>query len=153
MGVILLFKFALPNHVIGEPSVLTGDGPLGWEKRQQHYNTYADLGLALVVAGTFMEAVPPLCTAIGSARRRHRAFSSAGNKHRRRNQMQELLDMFADGSGFGDRDARRNAEQQLQVALAKEQQRIGNRLNWLTLFNVVVGLLNAAVLAFQVWHR
>jgi hypothetical protein len=145
IGVILLFYFALPNHVPGEPDVLASGGPqtLGWEKRQQHYNTYAHLGLVLVVAGTLMEAVPPLCTAIGSARR----------GLRRRNAMQELRDMFADGSGFGDPDARRNAEQRLQVALAEEQQRVGNRLNWLTFFLVFVGLLNVAVLAFQVWGK
>ena len=58
-----------------------------------------------------------------------------------------------DGSGFGDPDARRNAEQRLQVALAEEQQRVGNRLNWLTFFLVVIGLLNVAVLAFQVWGK
>ncbi len=66
---------------------------------------------------------------------------------------QELLDMFADGSGFGDPDARRNAEQRLQVLLAKEQQKIANRLNWFTLLLVIVGLLNVAVLAFQVWGK
>ncbi len=61
--------------------------------------------------------------------------------------------MFADGSGFGDPDARRNAEQRLQVLLAKEQQKIANRLNWFTLLLVIVGLLNVAVLAFQVWGK
>jgi hypothetical protein len=57
------------------------------------------------------------------------------------------------GSGFGDPDARRNAEQRLQMMLAGEQQRVGNRINWLTFFLVVVGLLNAAVLSFQVWGK
>jgi len=70
-----------------------------------------------------------------------------------RNEIQELLSMFADGSGFGDPDARRNAEQRLQVLLAKEQQKTAFRLNWLTFLLVVVGLLNVAVLAFQVWGK
>jgi hypothetical protein len=70
-----------------------------------------------------------------------------------RYQLQQLLNMFADGSGFGDPDARQNAETRLQVLLAKEQQKIGNRLNWLTFLLVVVGLLNVAVLAFQIWHK
>ena len=61
--------------------------------------------------------------------------------------------MFADVSGFADPDARRNAEQRLQVALAEEQQRVGNRLNRLTFFLVVVGLLNVTMLAFQVWGK
>jgi hypothetical protein len=70
-----------------------------------------------------------------------------------RRELRELLDMFQVGSGFGDPDARRNAEQRLQVLLAKEQQRTGNGLNLLTFLLVVVGLLNVAVLAFQVWGK
>jgi hypothetical protein len=70
-----------------------------------------------------------------------------------RNEIQELLKMFALGSGFGDPDARRNAEQRLQVLLAQEQQKTSARLNWLTFLLVVVGLLNVAVLAFQVWDK
>ena len=68
-------------------------------------------------------------------------------------EMQELLDMFKDGSGFGDPEARRNAELRLQVLLAKGQQKTANRLNWFTFLLVVVGLLNVAVLAFQVWRK
>jgi len=70
-----------------------------------------------------------------------------------RSELQELLDVFEVGSGFGDPEARRNAEQRLQVLLAKEQQRTGNRLNLLTFLLVAVGLLNVAVLAFQVWGK
>ncbi|MGH8532645.1 MAG: hypothetical protein ACREV1_07940 [Gammaproteobacteria bacterium] len=70
-----------------------------------------------------------------------------------RNEIQELLGMFEDGSGFGDPDARRNAEQRLQALLAREQQKIAARLNWLTLVLVVVGILNVVVLAFQVWGK
>lgn len=69
------------------------------------------------------------------------------------NEIQELLDQFREGNGFGDPDARLNAEQRLQVLLAREQQKIGTRLNWLTFFLVVVGLLNVVVLAFQVWGK
>jgi hypothetical protein len=70
-----------------------------------------------------------------------------------KNEIQGLLDMFSDESGFGDPDARRNAEQRLQVLLAKEQQKISTRLNWLTFFLVIVGLLNVAVLAYQVYFK
>ena len=67
--------------------------------------------------------------------------------------IQELLDRVADGSGYGDPDARLNDDRKLQVLLAQEQSKIGTRLNWLTFFLVVVGLLNVAVLAFQVWGK
>lgn len=70
-----------------------------------------------------------------------------------KNEIQDLLDMFANGSGYGDPDARRNAEQRLQVLLARGQQKTASRLNWLTFLLVVVGFLNVAVLAFQVWGK
>jgi hypothetical protein len=66
-------------------------------------------------------------------------------------EVRELLDQFSDGAGFGDPDARRNAEQRLQVLLAREQQKTAARLNWLTFLLAVVGLLNVGVLAFQVF--
>jgi hypothetical protein len=67
--------------------------------------------------------------------------------------IQELLDRVADGSGYGDPDARLNDDRQLQILLAQEQSKAGTRLNWLTFLLVVVGLLNVAVLAFQVWGK
>jgi len=67
--------------------------------------------------------------------------------------IQELLDRVADGTGYGDPDARLNDERKLQIFLAQEQSKVGIRLNWLTFFLVVVGLLNVAVLAFQVWGK
>ena len=67
--------------------------------------------------------------------------------------IQELLDRVADGSGYGDPDARLNDDRKLQVLLAQEQSKIGNRLNWLTFFLVLVGLLNVVMLAFQIWGK
>ena len=67
--------------------------------------------------------------------------------------IQELLDRVADGCGYGDPDARLNDDRKLQVLLAQEQSKIGTKLNWLTFFLVIVGLINVAVLAFQVWGK
>ncbi len=67
--------------------------------------------------------------------------------------IQELLDRVADGSGYGDPDARLNDDRKLQVFLAQEQSKIGTRLNWLTFFLVLVGLLNVVMLAFQIWGK
>jgi hypothetical protein len=66
-------------------------------------------------------------------------------------ELQQLLDKVADGSGYGDPDARLNDDRKVQVLLAREQFRIGYRLNRLTFLLVVVGLLNAVVLALQIW--
>jgi hypothetical protein len=66
--------------------------------------------------------------------------------------IQELLDRVADESGYGDPEARLNDDRKLQILLAQEQSKTGTRLNWLTFFLIVVGLLNVVVLAFQVWR-
>jgi hypothetical protein len=68
-------------------------------------------------------------------------------------ELQETLTMFADGNGFGDPEARRNAELRLQVAMAQQQTKTAARLNHLTLLLVVVGLLQAVILGFQVWGK
>ena len=53
--------------------------------------------------------------------------------------LQSMLELFSEGSGFGDPEARQNAELRLQVLLAREQSRIASRLNMLTFLLVVVG--------------
>jgi len=70
-----------------------------------------------------------------------------------RKEIQELLDRVADGSGYGDPDARLNDDRKLKILLAQEQSKIGTRLNWLTFFLVVVGLLNAVLLVLQIWGK
>jgi hypothetical protein len=62
-----------------------------------------------------------------------------------RKDIQELLNKVADGSSYGDPDARLNDDRRLQVLLAEEQFRIGTRLNWLTLLLAVVGFFNVVV--------
>src|SRR5207237_23461 len=71
-GVLLLVYYALPVEVPGGPVVLSAEGGGGpeWEADLRRYERTARIGLALVIAGTLMEAVPPFCTAIGSWRRR-----------------------------------------------------------------------------------
>jgi hypothetical protein len=70
-GLLLLFWFALPSDLPGNIPTLAMGGPApNWEEQQRRYKTYAYLGLVLAALGTIMEAVPPLCTTIGSARRR-----------------------------------------------------------------------------------
>src|SRR5262249_51989663 len=71
VGVLLLVYFALPVEVPGGPVLLSGGGGgPEWEALSRRYNRNADIGLALVIVGTLLEAVPPFCTALGSWRRR-----------------------------------------------------------------------------------
>ena len=113
-GVLLLFWFALPVTVPRGPVALGtgGGGGAQWEAENRRYNRNARVGLILVIVGTLMEAVLPIYTACGSARRRVPRHSTGIQ-----NELQELLDMFAVGSDFGDPDARSNAEQRFQFYL------------------------------------
>jgi hypothetical protein len=71
VGVLLLFWYALPNEPPGGPGFLAGGGGgPAWEAQRQLYDRYAHWGLGLVLLGTLLEAVPPVCTAIGAWRRR-----------------------------------------------------------------------------------
>jgi len=68
-------------------------------------------------------------------------------------ELAELLEGFSDGAGFGDPEARRNAELRLQIALAQQQSKTAKNMNVLTFMLVVVGILQVVILAFQVWGR
>jgi hypothetical protein len=68
IGVVLLFWYALPVISPARPIGFFG-GSEGLTELQR-YNRNAHLGLALVLIGTVLEAVPPSCTALGSGRRR-----------------------------------------------------------------------------------
>ena len=71
-GVVLLFWYAVPELPPGGPErlLINGGGGPAWEAEVRRYHRNAFAGLALVIVGTLLEAVPPLCTAIGSWRRR-----------------------------------------------------------------------------------
>ncbi len=70
-----------------------------------------------------------------------------------KNDIKDLIDRFEDGHGYGDPEARLNDERKLQVFLAQQQFKIGSRLNWLTFFLVIVGLLNVLIMAYQIWSK
>ena len=69
-GVLLLVYYALPLDFPEGPVSLHGGGGPEWEAKLGRYDRNARIGLALVIVGTLLEAVPPFCTAIGSWRRR-----------------------------------------------------------------------------------
>lgn len=68
-----------------------------------------------------------------------------------KSEIQNLLDTFSDGNGYGDPEARRNVELKIQTLLAIEQARIASRLNKITFLLVFVGVLQVAVL--MIWNR
>lgn len=66
-GVVLLFFYALPPVVPGAPQAITAEG--GSQDATRSYVRDAHIGLAFVIAGTVMEAVPPLAMFLLVARR------------------------------------------------------------------------------------
>jgi hypothetical protein len=82
VGVVLLFWYALPNEPPGGPLRLGVPNIEAWEAQRQLYSRYAHWGLGLVLLGTVLEAVPPVCTAIGSWRRRTVPLAQAGKSRR-----------------------------------------------------------------------
>jgi hypothetical protein len=68
-------------------------------------------------------------------------------------ELKDMLEMFAEGNGFGDPEERRNAELRLQVALSEQQRVTAARLNFLTALLVLVGFLQVGILTFQVWGK
>ncbi len=68
----------------------------------------------------------------------------------------DLLNMFEDRNGFGDPDARRNAEQKIQWLLLQEQQNTANKqlkaaknLNIATIILVFAAIVQAGASVFQ----
>jgi hypothetical protein len=71
-GVLLLFYNVLPTPMPGEGTGLAGGDANRtlWEAEYRRHDRDAHIGLVLVLLGTALEAVPPVCTALGSWRRR-----------------------------------------------------------------------------------
>ena len=63
-----------------------------------------------------------------------------------KNEIQNLLDMFADGSGFGDPEARRNAELRLQIFLARQQERTTRYAAWVGVAGTIIGVIIGSIL-------
>ena len=68
-------------------------------------------------------------------------------------EIKELKQMFSYESGFGDPEARRNAELRLQTLLAEKQEETGRQLNRLTLLLVIVAAINAILFAVDIFKN
>ena len=67
-----------------------------------------------------------------------------------KNEIEDLKAMFSDGNGFGDPDARRNAELRLQTLLVERQDRMARQMNILTAVLAVVAIAEAVLHAFEI---
>lgn len=64
-----------------------------------------------------------------------------------KDEIESLLDMFADGSGYGDPEARRNAELRLQIILAKRQERTARYAAWIGVTGTGIGVVIGWILS------
>jgi hypothetical protein len=67
------------------------------------------------------------------------------------NEIEKLKAMFADGTGFGDPEARRNAELRLQTLLVERQDKTARQMNILTILLVIIAFIEVAFRAFEIW--
>jgi hypothetical protein len=70
-----------------------------------------------------------------------------------KNEMENLKAMFADDSGFGDPEARRNAELRLQTMIAERQDKMARQMNILTAVLVMIALFEAVFHAIDIWMK
>lgn len=68
----------------------------------------------------------------------------------KKNEIEELKAMFSDGSGFGDPEARSNAELRLQTLLVEKQDKMAKQMNILTLVLVVVAVVEAVLHVIEI---
>jgi hypothetical protein len=64
-----------------------------------------------------------------------------------KDEIQSLLDMFADGSGYGDPEARRSADLRVQILLAKRQERTARYAAWVGVAGTAIGIIIGWVLS------
>ena len=70
-----------------------------------------------------------------------------------KDQIREVENMFSERSGFGDPDARKNAELRLQTLLSKQQIKMATQLNLITWILAIATLLNVILVAVQVFKN
>ena len=70
-----------------------------------------------------------------------------------KNEIEDLKAMFSDDSGFGDPDARANAELRLQTLLVEKQDKTARQMNTLTVLLVIFALAESVLHAFEIWGK
>lgn len=65
-------------------------------------------------------------------------------------QIEEVEDLFSEGNGFGDPDARRNAELKLQTLLSKQQLKTATQLNWVTWIMGIAAVIDVIITIIKI---
>ncbi|MGE4413884.1 MAG: hypothetical protein AB7D08_01000 [Bacteroidales bacterium] len=63
-------------------------------------------------------------------------------------ELEKIENLFSECSGFGDPDARRNAELRLQTIQSKLQLKTSKQLNLITLILAIVSFINVLLVIF-----
>jgi hypothetical protein len=64
-------------------------------------------------------------------------------------ELEKVENMFSEGNGFGDPDARRNTELRLQTIQSKLQLKTSKQLNLITWILAIATIINVLLVIFQ----
>ena len=67
-------------------------------------------------------------------------------------ELEELVSIHEDGGGFGDPDAKAEHKRKIELLKHKQIQEVSKSNNRIALFNIVIAVINVAILVYQVFY-
>ncbi|MDR7121975.1 hypothetical protein [Rheinheimera soli] len=67
-------------------------------------------------------------------------------------ELDELINIHDQGCGFGDPDALKEHERKIDLLKHKQIQEVSKSNNRIAVFNIVIALVNAGILIYQVFY-
>ncbi|NOT38223.1 MAG: hypothetical protein HOP11_12695 [Saprospiraceae bacterium] len=70
-----------------------------------------------------------------------------------KHEIEQIEQLFKEGNGFGDPDARRDAELKLQTLISKQQLRTAYQLNIISWIMAIATVFNVILIAIQIFKN
>jgi hypothetical protein len=67
-------------------------------------------------------------------------------------ELEQLTSIHENGGGFGDPDAKEEHDRKIELLKHKQIQEVSKNNNRMAVFNIVIALINVAILVFQVFY-
>lgn len=68
------------------------------------------------------------------------------------NELEELVSLHERGGGFGDPDAVKEHERKIDLLKHKQIQEVSKSNNRIAIFNMIIAIVNVAILIYQVFY-
>jgi|GEM_PF-924830 hypothetical protein len=68
------------------------------------------------------------------------------------NELEELVSFHESGGGFGDPDAKAEHERKIDLLKHKQIQEVSKSNNRIASFNIVIAVINVAILIYQIFY-